>query len=235
MSDEKALTSNLVTKLRELHKFWHETDELKDAADQLERAARIMRRAVSWLQIKEAAFATAKGPAIIEEMQSFIAGSPDETKNSPPHWTCSTHGDFDAMRAVGCPECMREARQALIQIQRELWGSNWEAAKAAHKIACNALDGAMTTAFAKAPLDCKHEHAAIKCPDCGIDLVGTLTQETSPPHPGPSIEKAFARSPRKITATVLPSICGKPMPDGKGAGQCINVPGHEGPCDDMPL
>lgn len=48
-------------------------------AREIERATRIMRRAVSWLQIKEAAFATAKGPAIIEEMQRFIAGSPDET------------------------------------------------------------------------------------------------------------------------------------------------------------
>lgn len=36
-------------------------------------------------------------------------------------------------------------------------------------------------------------------------------------------------------ATVVPSVCGKPMPDGKGAGQCINVPGHEGECDDMPF
>lgn len=36
-------------------------------------------------------------------------------------------------------------------------------------------------------------------------------------------------------ARVMPSVCGKPMPDGKGAGQCINVPGHEGECDDMPF
>jgi hypothetical protein len=41
--------------------------------------------------------------------------------------------------------------------------------------------------------------------------------------------------PVKATAKVVPSICGKPMPDGKGAGQCINVPGHEGECDDMPF
>jgi hypothetical protein len=39
----------------------------------------------------------------------------------------------------------------------------------------------------------------------------------------------------RVTARVLPAICGKPMPDGNGAGQCINVPGHEGECDDMPL
>lgn len=36
-------------------------------------------------------------------------------------------------------------------------------------------------------------------------------------------------------ARVVPSVCGKPMPDGKGAGQCINPPGHEGDCDDMPF
>ena len=36
-------------------------------------------------------------------------------------------------------------------------------------------------------------------------------------------------------ARVAPAICGKPMPNGKGAGQCINVPWHEGECDDMPF
>jgi hypothetical protein len=41
--------------------------------------------------------------------------------------------------------------------------------------------------------------------------------------------------PEKATSKVVPSVCGKPMPDGKGAGQCINVPGHEGECDDMPF
>jgi hypothetical protein len=36
----------------------------------------------------------------------------------PPHWHCDTHGDFDAMRAVGCPECMREARMLLRRWER---------------------------------------------------------------------------------------------------------------------
>lgn len=45
------------------------------AADEIERAQRIMRRAVDWLQIKEAAFATHKGKAIIEEMQGFLGGA----------------------------------------------------------------------------------------------------------------------------------------------------------------
>jgi hypothetical protein len=28
-----------------------------------------------------------------------------------PHWTCKTHGDFDARTAVGCPECVRLLRE----------------------------------------------------------------------------------------------------------------------------
>ncbi len=39
----------------------------------------------------------------------------------------------------------------------------------------------------------------------------------------------------KASAKVVPAVCGKPMPDGKGTGQCLNVPGHEGECDDMPM
>lgn len=31
----------------------------------------------------------------------------------PPHWTCREHGDFDAMHEVGCPTCMRLARQTI--------------------------------------------------------------------------------------------------------------------------
>ena len=32
--------------------------------------------------------------------------------------------------------------------------------------------------FARQPTDCGHERAEIKCPDCGIDLIGTLKQPT---------------------------------------------------------
>jgi hypothetical protein len=55
-------------------------DLMRQAADEIERAHRIMKRAISWLQIKEVAHATAKGRAIIEEMQGFGVGSRDEPK-----------------------------------------------------------------------------------------------------------------------------------------------------------
>jgi hypothetical protein len=53
---------------------------MNDASDNTaraskERAVRIMKRAVSFLQIKEAAFPSHKGAAIIEEMQGFIVGN----------------------------------------------------------------------------------------------------------------------------------------------------------------
>lgn len=34
-----------------------------------------------------------------------------------PHWTCRTHGDFDARVAVGCPECVRQMREELQQLK----------------------------------------------------------------------------------------------------------------------
>lgn len=83
-----------------------------------------------------------------------------ETFVRPAHWSCRTHGNFDAMVAVGCPECMRLAREALIQIQRETWASPWEAGQAAHKIASNALDP-RPPEKAIAPL-CLHE-AGLEC------------------------------------------------------------------------
>lgn len=65
--------------------------ETSNSCAECSRAVRIMARAVSWLQIKEAAFATHKGPAIIEEMQRFIAG------NKPPaDETCDQLTDAQA-------------------------------------------------------------------------------------------------------------------------------------------
>lgn len=61
-----------------------------------------------------------KARALRDWLTAALSGdsSSPETKNNPPHWTCRTHGDFDAMRAVGCPECMRLAREALKKIAR---------------------------------------------------------------------------------------------------------------------
>lgn len=61
-------------------------------------------------------------------------------------------------------------------------------------------------------------------PKSGADGVLTITRDVTTVSPN-----------FRVTARVMSSVCGKPMPDGKGAGQCINVPGHEGECDDMPL
>ena len=44
-----------------------------------------------------------------------LADSPVEATIRPPHWTCKTHGDFNAMQEVGCPECTRLLRQALLR------------------------------------------------------------------------------------------------------------------------
>lgn len=78
---------------------------------------------------------------------------------------------------------------------------------------------------------------------------GSSAQETSPPHPGPSIERAFARSPRRIQqwsiirdssdperiglelcvycqATRRPERCGQ----YKGASRCTRLEGHPGRC-----
>lgn len=47
------IPSNLVTKLRELHKFWHETDELKDAADEIERLMHESKWGQHWHRLVE--------------------------------------------------------------------------------------------------------------------------------------------------------------------------------------
>jgi hypothetical protein len=55
--------------------------------------------------------------------RELAAAHGNETPVRPPHWTCRTHSDFDAMRAVGCPECMRLARGALEKIIH-MWPGN---------------------------------------------------------------------------------------------------------------
>lgn len=60
-------------------------DPLVAALEKIDTAHRIMARAISWLQIKEAAFATHKGPAIIEEMQRFCTDSPNEPNERLPN------------------------------------------------------------------------------------------------------------------------------------------------------
>ena len=37
-----------------------------------------------------------------------------------PHWTCGTHGDFDARVEVGCPECVRVARAKILSQQARI-------------------------------------------------------------------------------------------------------------------
>lgn len=36
-----------------------------------------------------------------------------------PHWTCKTHGNFDASQQVSCPYCVTEMRQQL-HVQDEI-------------------------------------------------------------------------------------------------------------------
>jgi hypothetical protein len=52
----------------------------------------------------------------MEIARKALADSPVKSiTRRPPHWTCKTHGDFNAMREVGCPECTRLLRQALLR------------------------------------------------------------------------------------------------------------------------
>lgn len=77
------LCQRAASEIADLRQFkeWAEPQCQDYAANrmEIERAQRIMRRAVSWLQIKEVAFATHKGKAIIEEMQRFLVGAATET------------------------------------------------------------------------------------------------------------------------------------------------------------
>jgi hypothetical protein len=54
---------------------------------------------------------------------------PVPSKELMPHWTCKTHGDFDARVAVGCPECVRTMREQIADLKRD--NVRWENA---HKI-----------------------------------------------------------------------------------------------------
>jgi hypothetical protein len=65
--------------------------------------------------------------ASIRKVQKLLA-------TPPPWWHCDKHGDFNAMVAVGCPDCVRELRSGMreiaahdlnnlpVQIARELIG-----------------------------------------------------------------------------------------------------------------
>lgn len=68
----------------------------------------------------------------MEIARKALADSPIEaTMRRPPHWTCKTHGDFNAMRAVGCPECTRLLRHALLRAFEEH----------GHRYSCSAARG----------------------------------------------------------------------------------------------
>lgn len=121
---DRSSNSITVAEVRERAKGWRDNGGLSEdrlaeaalwAADEIERAQRIMLRAVSWLQIKEAAFATTKGPAIIQEMQRFCAGSSPPKKNdSVVYAPCEKHTGmtFRAVVLAGplfrkvCPACL---------------------------------------------------------------------------------------------------------------------------------
>jgi len=111
-------------------KLYDETVHSQGAA--IERAKRIMQRAVSWLQIKEAAFASAKGPAIIEEMQRYIGDLPvaDCKHGRCPHWNGPAAVIANAMYKDQCPWCDLERLGSIIgqlintaQIKGEPWDS----------------------------------------------------------------------------------------------------------------
>lgn len=79
----------------------------------------------------------------------------------------------------------------------------------------------------------KDLHIRINCTGCeryfesgAPDYEGTLNA---------TMDDEIKLQANELKARVVPSVCGKPMPDGNGARQCINVPGHEGECDDMPF
>lgn len=59
----------------------------------------------------------------------------------------------------------------------------------------------------------EHEHSGFGtryqagCPQCeALRVIRGAEETTAPPHPGPSIEKAFARSPRRVETSVKSAI-----------------------------
>lgn len=118
-------------------------------------AMRIIDRAKSWINIQLAANPSAKGQSIYADMCAWLNGqSPIETKSRLyPHWHCDTHGDFDAHISVGCPECMREARQMLKAI--ETFGKPFDQARGSH------LDGTTLQVFFRSREDAMAAQASI--------------------------------------------------------------------------
>lgn len=57
---------------------------MQEAADKIEWAERIIRRAADWIDIQNVAHTTHKGLAITLEMRRFLAGAADEKSALPP-------------------------------------------------------------------------------------------------------------------------------------------------------
>lgn len=58
-----------------------------------------------------------------------------------PHWTCKTHGDFDARVVVGCPECVREMRTALPPLPKTCEWSEIEEGCGVYNTCSSATEG----------------------------------------------------------------------------------------------
>jgi len=97
----------------------------EEAAREIERAKRIMQRAASWLQIKEAANVSSKGKAIIEEMLRFIADLPapvpqydDQIQHeiaSCRRWRNKATGDLYEVLALAV-DCTNDREATLVVI-----------------------------------------------------------------------------------------------------------------------
>lgn len=87
-------------------------------------------------------------------------------------------------------------------------------------------------------IDCKHERASIKCPDCGIDFVGKMTMPSVEPSGlAAQIEDARKRIeawPDDVRVAMgLPPkpgpVCGRPT-EGHSIGTCTKPYGHKNHC-----